>query len=132
MFVSFSQLSTFVGVIEPTYLVSITSRLSALLKCNICLLSPVPLYQYYCLQSVKADLNRINNSLSELVTAQCLPGLQSPPVFRMARYVVTSPPPLSPLTVNPCSFWQDLSEVKESGLLQTLSLSEIRLQEVGG
>uniref|UniRef100_A0A8C7CDP0 Si:ch73-15b2.5 n=2 Tax=Oncorhynchus kisutch TaxID=8019 RepID=A0A8C7CDP0_ONCKI len=88
-----------------------------------------PLYQYYCLQSVKADLNRINNSLSELVTAQCLPGLQFPPVFRMARYVVTSPPPLSPLTVNPCSFWQDLSEVKESGLLQTLSLSEIRLQE---
>ncbi|XP_071224273.1 rho guanine nucleotide exchange factor 19 [Salvelinus alpinus] len=85
-----------------------------------------PLYQYYCLQSVKADLNRINNnSLSELVTAQCLPGLQSPPVFR----VVTSPPPLSPLTVNPCSFWQDLSEVKESGLLKILSLGEIRLQE---
>uniref|UniRef100_A0A4W5P0K3 Si:ch73-15b2.5 n=1 Tax=Hucho hucho TaxID=62062 RepID=A0A4W5P0K3_9TELE len=84
-----------------------------------------PLYQYYCLQSVKADLNRINtNSLSEMVTAQCLPGLQSPPVFRVPRYVVTSP-----LTVNPCSFWQDLSEVKESGLLKTLSLSEIRLQE---
>ncbi|KAK6318870.1 hypothetical protein J4Q44_G00100810 [Coregonus suidteri] len=88
-----------------------------------------PLYQYYCLQSVKADRNRINNSLSELVTAQCLPGIGSPPVFRVASYVVTSPPPLSPLTVNPCSFWQDLSEVKESGLLNTLSLREIRLQE---
>ncbi|KAL0978729.1 hypothetical protein UPYG_G00174390 [Umbra pygmaea] len=90
-------------------------------------LDAFPLYQHYCLQTLKTDLNRINKSLSELVTAQCLPGLQSPLIPHFASTVVNKP--LSHARVDSCSSWRDLPEVKESGLLCTLPIRVIRLQE---
>ncbi|XP_054473149.1 rho guanine nucleotide exchange factor 19 isoform X2 [Anoplopoma fimbria] len=99
-----------------------------------------PLYQDYFLQPMKDDLHRLSKSfVSELLTPQCLPGLQSQLVAK-CRSEPTShqlnPPeatPSSPLPrpvrVTPCTLWQDLEEVKASGLLSSLTNREIRLQE---
>ncbi|KAF7668514.1 hypothetical protein LDENG_00006990 [Lucifuga dentata] len=99
-----------------------------------------PLYQHYCLQSIQDDLQRLNKSyVSEVVTSQFLPGLQSPltpqsnfqtisPQLHSPEVTKCSPPPPA-LRVTPCTLWQDLDEVKVSGLLSSLTTREIRLQE---
>uniref|UniRef100_A0A667XCL4 DH domain-containing protein n=1 Tax=Myripristis murdjan TaxID=586833 RepID=A0A667XCL4_9TELE len=98
-----------------------------------------PLYQDYCL-TVKADLHRVTKGfLSDLLTSQCLPGLQSPLTPR-SLFEVTCPPSPPPVVIpsstpphflgsSRCTFWQDLDEVKASGLLNKLTTREIRLQE---
>ncbi|XP_060897684.1 rho guanine nucleotide exchange factor 19 [Labrus mixtus] len=99
-----------------------------------------PLYQEYCLQDVKEDLSRIAESfVSELITPQYLQGLQShfhPSFKSVAASPQSSPlqaPPSSllprPIRVIPCTLWQELEEVKASGLLGSLTAREIRLQE---
>ncbi|XP_051270391.1 rho guanine nucleotide exchange factor 19 [Dicentrarchus labrax] len=99
-----------------------------------------PLYQDYCLQAVKKDVLRLNKSfVSELITTQYLPGLQSrlsPHCHSEPTSPQSNPPdetPSSPLPqpirVTPCTLWQDLDEVKASGLLSSLTTREIRLQE---
>ncbi|XP_035003781.1 rho guanine nucleotide exchange factor 5 [Hippoglossus stenolepis] len=99
-----------------------------------------PLYQDYCLQAVKNDLHSLDRSfLSELITPLYLQGLQ----FRLGpsshsetispqshpAEATPSSPSAHPIRVTPCTLWQDLDEVKESGLLCSLTAREIRLQE---
>ncbi|KAI3369986.1 hypothetical protein L3Q82_024788 [Scortum barcoo] len=99
-----------------------------------------PLYQDYCLQAMKQDLHRLNKGfVSELISPQSLQSLQ----FRFSprsRSDATSPrlnPPEAtpssplphPIRVTPCTLWQNLDEVKASGLLSTLTTREIHLQE---
>lgn len=79
--------------------------------------------------------------MSELFTPRSQQGLQSSPGPHRCS-VATSPqltppqaPPSSPLphpilTVTPSTLWQDLDEVKSSGLLGGMTPREIRLQEV--
>ncbi|XP_040889321.1 rho guanine nucleotide exchange factor 19 [Toxotes jaculatrix] len=103
-----------------------------------------PLYQDYCLQAVKDDLQRLSRSfVSELITPQYLRGLQSrlishchsettshqlhPPEETPSPSSSSSPP--HPIRVIPCTLWQDIDEVKASGLLNSLTTREIRLQE---
>ncbi|XP_031157382.1 rho guanine nucleotide exchange factor 19 [Sander lucioperca] len=93
-----------------------------------------PLYQDYCLQAVTDGLHRLSTSfVSELISSQ---GLQR----RQFGYEATSPQLNSPkatpssllsqpVRVTPCTLWQDLEEVKASGLLSSLTTREIRLQE---
>ncbi|XP_026202575.1 rho guanine nucleotide exchange factor 19 isoform X2 [Anabas testudineus] len=96
-----------------------------------------PLYQDYCLQALKDDLNRLNKSfVSELITPLYLKGLQSPHSHRSCSSPKQSPPkatpsssPTHPIRVTPCTLWQDLDEVKASGLLTSLTRKQIRLQE---
>ncbi|XP_041639909.1 rho guanine nucleotide exchange factor 19 [Cheilinus undulatus] len=99
-----------------------------------------PLYQDYCLQEVREDIFRLTKSLvSELVTPQYLQGLQSrfspccksvasSPQLQNPGRTPSSPLP-QPIRVTPCTLWQDLEEVKASGLLSSLTSREIRLQE---
>ncbi|XP_067360051.1 rho guanine nucleotide exchange factor 19 [Channa argus] len=99
-----------------------------------------PLYQEYSLREVKYDLNRLNKSLvSELITPEYLKGLQSPlsphsrsgtqsPKQSIAETTV-SPLPSHHIKVKPCTLWQELEEVKASGLLRSLTNRQIRLQE---
>ncbi|XP_034388116.1 rho guanine nucleotide exchange factor 19 [Cyclopterus lumpus] len=94
-----------------------------------------PLYQDYFLQAVKDDLHRLNKSfVSELMTyqqcqltAQCRSEATSPKL-NPPEETRSSPLP-RPVRVTPCTLWQDLEEVKESGLLSSLTTREIRLQE---
>nr|XP_057926347.1 rho guanine nucleotide exchange factor 19 [Doryrhamphus excisus] len=95
-----------------------------------------PLYQDYCLQEVKEDLQRLNTktSLSELVSPQYLRGLQSrlSPQQSSPKLLSTPPPPPPDghvIRVAPCTLWQDLEEVKAGGLLGRLTPGQIRLQE---
>ncbi|XP_071351363.1 rho guanine nucleotide exchange factor 19 [Trachinotus anak] len=95
-----------------------------------------PLYQDYCLQAVRDDLHRLNKSyVSELITPQYLRGLQ-PHLIAQCNFPQLDPPeatpsspPPHPIRVTPCTLWQDLDEVKTSGLLKSLTIREIRLQE---
>ncbi|CAJ1050594.1 rho guanine nucleotide exchange factor 19 isoform X1 [Xyrichtys novacula] len=98
-----------------------------------------PLYQDYCLQGVKEDIFRLTKSfVSELITPQYLQGLQSrfspsceseaTPPQSNPNEALSSPLP-QPIRVTPCTLWQDLEEVKASGLLGSLTNREIRLQE---
>ncbi|XP_018542216.1 rho guanine nucleotide exchange factor 19 [Lates calcarifer] len=98
-----------------------------------------PLYQDYSLQAMRDDLHRLDKSfVSELITPQYLQGLQShlgalcnipaSPRFHPPEATPSSPPP-QPVRVTPCTLWQDLDEVKASGLLSSLTTREIRLQE---
>ncbi|XP_029007892.1 rho guanine nucleotide exchange factor 19 isoform X2 [Betta splendens] len=99
-----------------------------------------PLYQDYCLRALKDDLNRLSKSLvSELITPLYLQGLQFP---RSSASASETPPPKArsaeaapfsspstPIRVTPCALWQDLEEVKASGLLRGLTSRQIHLQE---
>ncbi|XP_062259785.1 rho guanine nucleotide exchange factor 5 [Platichthys flesus] len=99
-----------------------------------------PLYQDYCLQAVRNDLQSLDRTfLSELITPQYLQGLQfllgpssqseaTSPQSHPAE-VKPSSPLAHPIRVTPCTLWQDLDEVKASGLLSSLTNREIRLQE---
>ncbi|KAL7408205.1 hypothetical protein ABVT39_019883 [Epinephelus coioides] len=99
-----------------------------------------PLYQDYCLQEVKDNLHRLSKSyVSELIAPQYLQGLQSrlvaqcgdvpaPLKLKHPKATESSSPP-QPVRVTPCTLWQDLEEVKASGLLSSLTNREIRLQE---
>ncbi|KAM3621151.1 uncharacterized protein V6R79_006928 [Siganus canaliculatus] len=100
-----------------------------------------PLYQDYCLQAVKDELHKVSkNFASDMITSQYLQGLRSRLGSR-GQYELTSsqlnpheatpspPPPDRIPKVTPCTLWQDLDEVKASGLLGTLTHREIRLQE---
>ncbi|XP_041809100.1 rho guanine nucleotide exchange factor 19 [Chelmon rostratus] len=99
-----------------------------------------PLYQDYCLQAVKDDLHRLNKSyVSELITPQYVQGLHSrlsprchsvaaSPLLNHPEAAPPSPLP-HPVRVTPCTLWQELDEVKASGLLSSLTTREIRLQE---
>ncbi|XP_028432340.1 rho guanine nucleotide exchange factor 19 isoform X2 [Perca flavescens] len=95
-----------------------------------------PLYQDYCvgLQAITHGLRRLSTS--------CVSELISPhgPQRRHFGYEVTSPPlnsteatssspPSHPVRVTLCTLWQDLEQVKASGLLSSLTTREIRLQE---
>lgn len=103
--------------------------------------SAVPLYQDYCLQMVKEGLDRMNKGfVSRLISPQYVQGLQSrlslpcqsetaSPQLNSAEPTPSSPPP-QPIRVTPCTLWQNLDEVKASGLLNSLTSREIRLQEV--
>ncbi|XP_061639548.1 rho guanine nucleotide exchange factor 19 isoform X2 [Phyllopteryx taeniolatus] len=108
-----------------------------------------PLYQDYCVQELRDDLQRLNTktSLSELIAPQYLQGLQSrlssqqSPLQSSPGSVSASPPDRSPGSVSasppdrhvirmaPCTLWQDLDEVKAAGLLGGLTVRQIRLQE---
>ncbi|XP_034544256.1 rho guanine nucleotide exchange factor 19 isoform X1 [Notolabrus celidotus] len=98
-----------------------------------------PLYQDYCLQEVKEDIFRLTSFVSELITPQYLQGLQSrlnPSCKSEAASPQLNPDEASPsshlpqpIRVTPCTLWQDLEEVKVSGLLGSLTTREIRLQE---
>ncbi|XP_019118515.2 rho guanine nucleotide exchange factor 19 [Larimichthys crocea] len=99
-----------------------------------------PLYQVYCLQMVKEGLDRMNKGfVSRLISPQYVQGLQSrlslpcpsetaSPQLNSAEPAPSSPPP-QPIRVTPCTLWQNLDEVKASGLLNSLTNREIRLQE---
>ncbi|XP_045885290.1 rho guanine nucleotide exchange factor 19 isoform X2 [Micropterus dolomieu] len=94
-----------------------------------------PLYQDYCLQAVKDDLHRLkDSSVAELITPQYVQRLQSHCYTRATspqlspREATPSPPP-HPIRVTPRTLWQDLDEVKASGLLSSLTTRELRLQE---
>ncbi|KAG7244694.1 hypothetical protein INR49_029713 [Caranx melampygus] len=96
-----------------------------------------PLYQDYCLQALRDDLHRLNKGcfVSELITPQYLQGVQSRLIAqcKLPRLdppeLITSSPPPHPVRVTPCTLWQELDEVKASGLLNTLTARETRLQE---
>lgn len=108
-----------------------------------CLCSAVPLYQDYSLQAVREDLHRLKGSfVSELVTPQyllavrsrlspsCHSASSSPQLKLRSPDGTLSSPPSQPIRVTPCTLWQDLEEVKASGLLISLTRKEIKLQEV--
>uniref|UniRef100_A0A8C6WKJ7 Si:ch73-15b2.5 n=1 Tax=Neogobius melanostomus TaxID=47308 RepID=A0A8C6WKJ7_9GOBI len=105
----------------------------------------LPLYQEYCLQDVRENIKRLQkSSLSELIISQCVQGLE-PQVEKLshsqtcspqsspspAPECFTTPPSTKPklIKVTPSTLWQDLEEVKGSGLLQNLCSKEIRLHE---
>ncbi|XP_077430482.1 rho guanine nucleotide exchange factor 5 [Vanacampus margaritifer] len=95
-----------------------------------------PLYQDYCVEVVRDDLQRLNTktSLSELIAPQYLQNLQSRLVPqespRQSPPRLTSPTPdRQVIRVAPCTLWQDLDEVKATGLLDSLTVQQIRLQE---
>lgn len=100
--------------------------------------SAVPLYQDYCLQAVSGDPHRLNEPLlSEQLTSTCLQPLGTPrcssgatsPQLKHPEEPSSSIPHPSP-EVTLCSCWQDLDEVKASGLLSSMTTREVRLQEV--
>ncbi|XP_061905397.1 rho guanine nucleotide exchange factor 19 isoform X2 [Entelurus aequoreus] len=91
-----------------------------------------PLYQDYCLQDVKEDLQRLNNkrSLTELIAPQYLQGLQSRLNLQPSSPERTPPPPDGHvIRVSACTLWRDLEEVKAAGLLGLLTPGQVRLQE---
>lgn len=85
---------------------------------------------------MKDDLLRLKDGvLSEMITPKHLHSLQTqlthagvPPQLS-PRAALHTPPP-QPIKVTPFTLWQDLHEVKASGLLGSLTAREIRLQEV--
>lgn len=94
-----------------------------------------PLYQDYCLQTQKNDLHKHKSFVSEQITPQYVQNLQSSRGAH-CHSVATSPPVATPtlpsphsIRVTPCTLWQDLDEVKVSGLLNSLTPKKIRLQE---
>ncbi|XP_072309022.1 rho guanine nucleotide exchange factor 19 [Eucyclogobius newberryi] len=91
----------------------------------------LPLYQVYYLQNVRDDIQRLKkSSLSELVLPQCVQGLQTAlgQIYHSQSPPVCSTPP-TPIRVTPSTLWQDLEEVKASGVLRNMSGREIRLHE---
>lgn len=100
--------------------------------------SAVPLYQDYCLKAVQDEARTLRAShMSELLTSSCLRSFVSPQLCSEARASplsspqTTSSPSHHPIQrANLYSCWRDLDEVKESGLLSTMTTREIRLQEV--
>ncbi|XP_031613499.1 rho guanine nucleotide exchange factor 19 isoform X1 [Oreochromis aureus] len=91
-----------------------------------------PLYQDYCLQTMKDDLHRLKDGLlSELITPKYLQSLQTPMTRAESpqRSTRHATPRSQPIRVTPFTLWQDLDEVKASGLLSSLTAREIRLQE---
>lgn len=104
--------------------------------------SVVPLYQDYCVQEVQDEPQVVQDDPqtlgaspgSELLTASCLQPLlisQRCPEARalpLGRPPTTPSPSRHPIYLSSC--WRDLDEVKESGLLGTMTTREIRLQEV--
>ncbi|KAK9528884.1 hypothetical protein VZT92_013018 [Zoarces viviparus] len=99
-----------------------------------------PLYQEYFLQALNDDLRRLNKTFeSGQITPRHLSGVLpqfAAQCFSVATSLQLHPPeatqsPPSPqaVRVTPCTLWQDLEEVKESGLLSILTTREIRLQE---
>ncbi|XP_020484762.1 rho guanine nucleotide exchange factor 19 isoform X2 [Labrus bergylta] len=92
-----------------------------------------PLYQEYCLQDVKEDLSRIAKSfVSELITQSHFhPSFKSVAASPQSSPLQAPPSSLlpQPIRVIPCTLWQELEEVKASGLLGSLTAREIRLQE---
>ncbi|KAK2861999.1 hypothetical protein Q5P01_001532 [Channa striata] len=99
-----------------------------------------PLYQVFSLRELKDDLKRLNKSLvCELVSPEYLQGLQSQlsprccsgtqsPKNSIAEKTLSSSPSHH-IKVTPSTLWQDLEEVKASGLLRSLTNRQIRLQE---
>lgn len=104
----------------------------------------VPLYQEYCLQEMKGYLQRMSrNPVSELLSPQYVQTLQS----RICSISEAALPPAGPLepvpapslcpsiprsipTVTAGTLWQDLEEVKASGITSNMTAKEIHLQEV--
>lgn len=113
------------------------------IKCLLC--TAVPLYQEYCLQEMKGCLERMSKSpVSEVVSPRYVQELQSHIGFGSHSEAALPPPelleptPKLPLpfsrptpTVTPGTLWQDLEEVKASGILSDMTPREIHLQEVG-
>ncbi|XP_077459366.1 rho guanine nucleotide exchange factor 5-like [Stigmatopora argus] len=91
-----------------------------------------PLYQDYCVQSVRDDLQKLSlkTSLSELITPQYLESLQCR-LRPLCAPQETSPssPERPVISVSHCTLWQELDEVKAAGLLGGLTAQQIRLQE---
>ncbi|KAK7915994.1 hypothetical protein WMY93_011755 [Mugilogobius chulae] len=94
----------------------------------------LPLYQDYCLHNVRDDIQRLkNSSLSEFLP-QSVQGLQAQ-LEKLYRSQISSPPvrdgpaacstPPTPIKVTPSTLWQDLEEVKASGVLCNLTPREI-------
>ncbi|XP_061688131.1 protein DDI1 homolog 2 isoform X1 [Syngnathoides biaculeatus] len=98
-----------------------------------------PLYQDYCVQELRDDLQRFSTrtSLSSLIAPQYLQGLQSRLCAQQSPLrsspgsvpVTASPPDRHAIRVAPHTLWQDLDEVKAAGLLGSLTARQIRLQE---
>lgn len=112
------------------------------------LCAAVPLYQEYCLQEVRGYLQRITKSpVSELLSPQYVQELQGRISSGLHSEAALPPPePLEPTptpaphllplarpipTVTPGTLWQDLEEVKASGILGTMTPQEVHQQEVG-
>lgn len=82
---------------------------------------------------MKDDLHRLKDGLlSELITPKYLQSLQTPMTRAESpqRSACHATPRSQPIRVTPSTLWQDLDEVKASGLLSSLTAREIRLQEV--
>lgn len=112
------------------------------------LCAAVPLYQEYCLQEMKGYLQRMNKSpVSELLSPQYVQELQSRICSTSScpsKAALPPPEPLEPAsspplclavprsipTVTPGTLWQDLEEVKASGISSNMTAKEIHLQEV--
>ncbi|XP_017263902.1 ephexin-1 [Kryptolebias marmoratus] len=115
-----------------------------------------PLYQNYFLLTVRNEVHKLKDNVSELIKPQsldCLRGVKRSesepvkshnfeglrsPLSIHGRFEVTSlnssPETTLPSTpsrskVTFCTLWQDLEEVKTSDLLRILTPKEIRLQE---
>ncbi|KAK7916535.1 hypothetical protein WMY93_012296 [Mugilogobius chulae] len=85
----------------------------------------LPLYQDYCLHNVRDDIQRLkNSSLSEFLPQSVQDQLPSGP-----RWSCSLLHPPTPIKVTPSTLWQDLEEVKASGVLCNLTPREIRLHE---
>ncbi|XP_029105719.1 rho guanine nucleotide exchange factor 19 [Scleropages formosus] len=84
-----------------------------------------PLYQDYWSECMRTEMNRIRgSSLSGLVASMRLPGLLMPP--SPSAGIASAPRRFHEGT---CLLWQDLPEVRENGLLETLGPRERQLQE---
>ncbi|XP_068567815.1 rho guanine nucleotide exchange factor 19 [Cebidichthys violaceus] len=95
-----------------------------------------PLYQDYFRQALNDVFDKTFESgrpqqhlsgVQSQFAAQCFSvaaSLQLHP-----REATQSPPSPQPVRATPCTLWQDLEEVKKSGLLGILTTKEIRLQE---
>ncbi|XP_061584519.1 rho guanine nucleotide exchange factor 19 [Cololabis saira] len=95
-----------------------------------------PLYQDYSLEGVRDDLHRLKVTFeTDWINPEHLQSLHVPPSFcrsfvaASAQPRSTRSPPFQPFSVTPSTLWQDLNEVKASGLLSSLTAREIRLQE---
>ncbi|KAM6927447.1 rho guanine nucleotide exchange factor 19 [Xenentodon cancila] len=94
-----------------------------------------PLYQTYCLEAVRDGLQRLKDTVeSEWINPDHLQSLHLPPSLGSSSEAASVQPrsthsSFQPFSVTPSTLWQDLDEVKASGLLSSLTTREIRLQE---
>ncbi|XP_066546644.1 rho guanine nucleotide exchange factor 19 isoform X5 [Amia ocellicauda] len=100
-------------------------------------LRALPLYQEYWLQCLQQEMQRRrqrHHSLPQLAATLAIPSLLSCSLTSLTTPTATSSLPQPPshsrsLGDDPCCFWQELPEVRESGLLDSMTLRQKRQQE---